>query len=62
MRAERIEIRPQPGTPGIDLYFPRKTELSTDDRQVVFELVAEDYELQAKFKPRDMVYRGKLEF
>ncbi len=62
MRAERIEIRPQPGTPGVDLYFPRKTELSADDRQIVFELTAEDYELKAKFKPRDMVYHGKAEF
>ena len=59
--AERIEIRPQPGMPGVDLYFPRITELSADDRQVVFELIAEDYELQTKFKLRDMVYRGKLE-
>jgi hypothetical protein len=62
MRAARIEIRPQPGLPGVDFYFPRKTELSADDRQIVFELVAEDYELKAKFKPRDMIYRGKLEF
>lgn len=61
MRAERIAMRPQPGVPGVDLYFPRKTELSADDRQIVFELTAEDYELKAKFKPRDMIYRGKLE-
>ncbi|MDA0206201.1 MAG: hypothetical protein O3A53_06425 [Acidobacteria bacterium] len=62
MRAARIEIRPQPGTPGIDLYFPRETEPSAEDRQIVFELVAEDYELKAKFKPRDMIYHGKMEF
>jgi hypothetical protein len=61
MRAERLEIRPQPGTPGVDLYFPRTSELTVDDRQIVFELVAEDYELKAKFKPRDMIYRGRLE-
>jgi hypothetical protein len=61
MRAERLEIRPQPGTPGVDLYFPRTSELTVDDRQIVFELLAEDYELKAKFKPRDMIYRGRLE-
>jgi hypothetical protein len=59
--AERIEIRPQPGTPGVDFYFPRKTELSAGDRQIVFELTVEDYELKAKFKPREMIYRGNLE-
>jgi hypothetical protein len=62
MRAERIEIRPQPGTPGIDFYFPRKTALSADDRQIIFELAAEDYELKAKFNPREMIYRGQPEF
>jgi hypothetical protein len=61
LRAERIEIRPQTGTPGIDLYFPRTNELSADDRQIVLELTAEDYELKAKFKPRDMIYLGRLE-
>ena len=62
MPAERIEIRPQPGMPGIDLHFPRETELGAEDRQIIFELVAEDYELKAKFKPRDMIYHGKMEF
>ena len=61
MRAERVEVRPQPGTPGLDLYFPRTTGLSADDRQIVFELTAADYKLKAKFKPRDMNYGGKLE-
>lgn len=61
MRAERIEIRPQPGTPAVDFCFPRNSEFTADDRQIVFELTAEDYELKAKFKPRDMLYRGKLE-
>ena len=27
-----------------------------------FELSADDYEFEAKFKPRDMVYRGGVEF
>lgn len=61
VRAERIEIRPQPGTPGVDFCFPRSAGLTADDHQVAFELVAEDYELKVKFKPRDMVYRGRLE-
>jgi hypothetical protein len=61
VRAERIEIRPQPGTPGMDLCFPRRAGLTADDRQIVFELTAEDYELKAKFKPRDMIYLGRLE-
>jgi hypothetical protein len=61
LRAERVEIRPQPGTPGVDLYFPRRAALTADHRQIAFELTAEDYELKAKFKPRDMIYRGKLE-
>lgn len=61
IRAELIEIRPQPGLPGIDLCFPRSGKLTADDRQLLFELVAEDYQLKAKFKPRDMVYRDRLE-
>lgn len=61
LRAERIELRPQPGTPGVDLYFPRTAKLSGDDRQILFELTAEDYELKVKFKPREMIYRGGLE-
>jgi hypothetical protein len=61
IRAERVEIRPRPGTPGVDICFPRSPGLTADDRQIVFELVAEDYELKAKFKPRDMTYNGKLE-
>lgn len=61
IRAERIELRPQPGTPGIELYFPRSADLSIDDRQIVFELTGEDYGATAKFKPRDMIYRGSLE-
>lgn len=61
LRAERVEIRPQPGTPGVDLYFPRSASLTAEDRQIVFELTAEDYELTARFKPRDMIYRGNLE-
>lgn len=61
IRAERIELRPQPGAPGIDLYFPRTAKLSADDRQILLELTAEDYELKVKFKPREMIYRGNLE-
>lgn len=59
--AARIELRPQPGTPGIELYFPRSTGLSLDDRQITFELNGDDYEATAKFKPRDMIYHGRLE-
>lgn len=61
IRAERIELRPQPGTPGVELYFPRSAGLSAGDRQIVFELTAEDYQATAKFKPREMIYRGALE-
>ena len=61
IRAERIELRPQPGTPGIELYFPRSAGLSIDDRQIVFELTGGDYQATAKFKPRDMIYRERLE-
>lgn len=60
IRAEHVEVRPQPGTPGIDLYFPRSANFSFDDRQIVFDLVAEDYEVIAKFKPRSMLYGGQL--
>ncbi len=60
IRAQRIEVRPQPGTPGIDLYFPRSNRLSVEDRNIVFDLVAEEYAVSAKFKPREMLYRGEL--
>jgi hypothetical protein len=58
--ADRIEVRPQPGTPGIDLYFPRSLRLTSADRNVVFELAADNYLVSAKFKPREMVYRGEF--
>lgn len=58
--AERIEVRPQPGTPGIDIYFPRDLGIEVEDRNVIFELAAESYVVSAKFKPREMVYRGEF--
>lgn len=58
--AERIEVRPQPGTPGIDLYFPRGFGIGIEDRNVVFELSAESYVVSAKFKPREMAYRDEF--
>lgn len=61
IRASRIEIVPHPGAPGVLLYFPRDEEISVDDKTVTFELTPGEVSVRAKFKLKEMLYRGRLE-
>ena len=58
---ERMDILPRPGAPGLLFYFSRERAIALDDRTVEFELRAGDYQTTAKFKLKDMIYRGRLE-
>jgi len=60
IRAERVEVRPRPGAPAVELYFPRGG-LAIGDKTVEFALTAGEYSIRRKFKLGDMVYRGRLE-
>jgi hypothetical protein len=61
IHAKRVEVRPRPGAPGIELYFPRDARLSTDEKTIEVVVNAGDYIIRRKFKPAEMVYRGRLE-
>lgn len=61
MRAERVEVRPRPGAPAVELYFPRTSAVTIEDKTVEFQLTAGEYAIKRKFKLADMVYRGRLE-
>ena len=61
IRATRVEIRPGPGVPNVELYFPSDGSLSADEKYVEVVLAAGDYAIRKKFKPAEMVYRGRLE-
>ena len=61
IRAERVEILPQPGAPGVCVYFSREKRITLDDKTVELVLHLGDYQVSRKFKLKDMVYRGSLE-
>jgi hypothetical protein len=61
IRAERVEVRPRPGAPGIELYFPRDGDITADEKMIEVVVTAGDYVIRRKFKPAEMVYRGRLE-
>ncbi|MCB1021562.1 MAG: hypothetical protein KDC27_16650, partial [Acidobacteria bacterium] len=58
IHAHRVEVRPRPGAAGIELYFPRAA-ISEHDKPLQVRIAAGDYVLEAKFKPAEMVYRGR---
>jgi hypothetical protein len=41
--------------------FPRDREIAVDDKTVEFQLSADEFSVRARFKLKDMMYRGKLE-
>ena len=61
IRATRMEIVPHPGAPGVILYFPRNEVITLDDKTVHFELTPGEVNVRAKFKLKEMIYRGNLE-
>ncbi len=61
IRARLIDIRPQPGAPGVLLYFPRDQSITLDDKTVEFEMTPDDFELRSKFKLKEMEFDGRLE-
>ncbi|MBI1357505.1 MAG: hypothetical protein GC160_24455 [Acidobacteria bacterium] len=61
IRAREIQITPHPGAPGVILYFPRDEDISLDDKTVQFEMTPGEVDVEAKFKLKDMLYRGRLE-
>lgn len=61
IRASSMEIVPHPGAPGVILYFPRDEEISLDDKTVQFELTPGEVNVRAKFKLKEMVFRGELQ-
>ncbi|MEZ5365102.1 MAG: hypothetical protein R2748_22945 [Bryobacterales bacterium] len=60
IHAHRVEVRPRPGAAGIELYFPR-ADIQEHDKPFKVYISAGDYVIEAKFKPAEMVYRGRLE-
>ena len=61
IRAKMVDIRPQPGAPGLYLYFPRDAAITPDDKAVELEITSDEFDVHAKFKLKDMQYRGRLE-
>ena len=61
IRAERVEVRPRPGAPAIELYFRRDEAASTAEKTIAFVMTAGEYSIEAKFKPSEMVYRDQIE-
>ena len=61
LRPVRAEVIPRPGTPGVLFEFPRDREITPADRTVEFQFSAADFSVRARFKLKDMIYRGKLE-
>lgn len=61
IRARRVEIVPQPGAPGVRLFFPRDMGLEPDEKTLELVMQLEDYQVVAKFKLKEMLFRGRLE-
>jgi hypothetical protein len=61
IRASRVDVEPRPGAPGIELYFPRDASISAGDKYLEVVITTDDYVIRRKFKPAEMVYRGRLE-
>ena len=59
--ADRVEIRPQPGAPGVRLYFPRDAAITLDDKSVQLLMRLDPYQVRRKFKLKEMIFRGRLE-
>lgn len=59
--ADRIEVVPQPGAPGVRLFFPLDVDVSLADKSFQFLMQPGDYQILTKFKPQEMVFRGRLE-
>ena len=60
IQAEKVEVRPRPGAPAVELYFPRADMLG-GEKAVEFSMTAGEYALESKFKISVMMYRGRLE-
>ncbi len=61
IRAERVEVRPRPGAPAVELYFPRDPAVSPGDKTIELQVTAGEYSIRRKFKLSEMLYRGRLE-
>ena len=61
IRATRADVQPRPGAPGIELYFPRDESISAEEKSIELVVTAGDYVIRRKFKPAEMIYRGRLE-
>ena len=55
------EVIPRPGTPGVLFEFSRDREIVLGDKTVEFSLAASDFSVRARFKLKDMMFRGRLE-
>ena len=59
--AVRVELRPRPGAPAVELYFPRVENLSEIGTTVEFSMITSEYAIERNFKVGEMVYRTRLE-
>lgn len=56
-----VQLDSAGGTSEVRFIFPKKDPVSLDDKEVDFETRLGAAKVQAKFHPKDMKYKGKLE-
>ena len=47
--------------PGFYLLFSRKNEIAATTREIIIEFGTDNRKVEAKFKVKDLEYRGKLD-
>ncbi len=59
--AEEVKVNPPEAREEVLFYFPRTPAIVASDKSVVFESQLGAFEIRKAFKPKEMVYQGKLE-
>ena len=59
--AEEVKVNPPEAREEVLFYFPKSPEIAASGKDVVFECQLGAFEIRKAFKPKEMVYRGKLE-
>ena len=59
--AEEVKVNPPEAREEVLFYFPKTPAIAASDKDVVFESQLGAFEIRKAFKPKEMVYRGKLE-
>lgn len=60
VKADWVEVPPQGAHLSMTFRFPRKQMFAADHKEIRFHAVAGPFEIQQKFKPKNMMHRGEL--